>query len=137
MKSDTMNLKTATKVMIGLLVAVSLFHVGILLRIIPYEITWGGRLENDAQMYIFEGISLSLNFLLLALVMIKGGFLKPFLPLKLVNGILWAFVVLFALNTLGNLVAETNFEKLFSVITFLSALFLWQMLTAEKKRSRE
>jgi hypothetical protein len=127
-----MKQKAAIKTMIALLIAVSLFHISILLKIIPYEMTWGGRLENDRQMYTFETLSLAVNLLLLAMVLIKGGYLKPFVPMKVVRVILWIFVVLFALNTIGNLLAETTFEKMFAGVTLLSSLLLFMILRKGK-----
>jgi hypothetical protein len=43
----------------GLLVILILFHLSIIAKIIPYNITWGGRLTNDTEMYVFETISIS------------------------------------------------------------------------------
>jgi hypothetical protein len=33
--------------------------------------------------------------------------------------------VLFTLNTIGNLFAETNFEKYFTLLTLLSSVLIW------------
>ena len=49
--------------MLAIVATVSVFHLGILLKIIPYEITWGGRLKDDAEMYVFETISILINFI--------------------------------------------------------------------------
>lgn len=125
-------MNTAIKTMIALLVTLMLFHISILLKIIPYEITWGGRLQNDNQMYAFETFSLAVNTLLLVAVLIKGRYLKPILPFRVVNIILWCFVVLFGLNTIGNLVAKTTFEKFFAIVTLLSSVLLWIILVKDK-----
>ncbi len=75
-----MNLTTAIKMMLWLLVAVILFHLSILLKIVPYELTWGGRLTNDFEMYVFETISVLVNLFLFTLLMIKGNYWKEFIP---------------------------------------------------------
>ena len=49
-----MNPKLTIKVLLWLIAAVSLFHLTILIKIIPYEITWGGKLKNDAEMYLLK-----------------------------------------------------------------------------------
>ncbi len=131
-----MNLKLAIQIMIGLFSTLSIFHILILTSIIPYEITWGGRLENDAQMYLFEGISLVINLFLVGLMLIKGGYLKPIIPHKIVNAILWVFVVFFGLNTIGNLMAQTEFEKYFAALTFFFSIFLWFILKEDKKHTK-
>lgn len=63
-RTTKMNSKTAIKIMLCLVVAILLFHSSIILKIVPYEITWGGRLKNDSEMYVFEIISILLNLIL-------------------------------------------------------------------------
>lgn len=122
--------------MLWLVVAVTIFHMAILFKVIPYEITWGGRLKSDAEMYVFESISLAINFFLGFVLLIKGEYVKPILPLKIVNIVLWAFLVLFILNTIGNIVAKTNFEKYFAIITLSFSVLIWITLNASKKLRR-
>ncbi len=104
------------------------FHFGIVFKFIPYEIVWGGRLENDQQMYVFEGISIVLNTLLIILLLLKSNKINVSVPIKIIHAGLWAFVGLFALNTVGNLLAETTFEKFFAILTLLLTVNLWIIL---------
>lgn len=120
--------KTVINIFVGLLGAIIIYHFLILLKVIPYEVTWGGRLKNDSEMYIFEGLSILLNSFLLWLLLIKGGQTKPIIPIRVVNIVLWLFLILFLLNTVGNIFAKTNFEKLFALITLLFTVFLWMIL---------
>lgn len=128
-----MNPKTAIKLMLYFLVAIVLLHLSILLKIVPYEITWGGRLKSDSEMYIFETISIVINLFLGTILLIKGGFIKEIIPMRSVNIILWIFVVLFGLNTIGNIIAETNFEKFFAILTLAFSVLIWIILTKGKK----
>ena len=114
-----------TLLIVGLLM---MFHLGILFKIIPYEITWGGRLTNDREMYVFEAISIALNSMFGLLLLQKGKRISLKLPKKLVNGGLWVFFGLFALNTVGNIIAETTFEKFFTIITVLFCVNIWVIL---------
>jgi hypothetical protein len=114
--------------MLGLLVAVIIFHLCIILKFIPYDIAWGGNLTNDNEMYVFEIISVFINLLLCYVLLIKGEFVKGLIPLKIVDIFLWLFLVLFGLNTVGNAFAETTFEKFFSIITLLFVFLLWIIL---------
>jgi len=125
--------KTAIKIMLYVLVAVILFHLSIMLKIVPYEITWGGRLKNDSEMYAFETISIVINLFLFLILLIKGKYLKEFIPIKIVNITLWVFFLLFVLNTVGNIFAKTNFEKYFILLTFAFAILIWIILRKEKK----
>lgn len=130
-----MNPRLAIKIMLWLLGAVILFHLCIVLKIIPYEITWGGRLKNDNEMYVFESVSILINFFLCFVLSIKGNYLSEIIPMKIVNIFLWIFLVLFGLNTVGNILAKTNFEKLFALLTLASAILIWIILRKDKKRT--
>lgn len=127
-----MNSKTAIEIMLWLLTAVVLFHLSILLKIVPYEITWGGRLKSDEDMYVFETVSIAINLLMCMMLLIKGDYIKAFIPIKVVNVFLWIFLVLFALNTVGNVFAETNFEKFFTILTLASSVLIWIILRRSK-----
>jgi hypothetical protein len=48
-------------IMIGLLSGVIVFHILIIIKIIPYEIVWSGRLKSTNEMYVFECVSLLLG----------------------------------------------------------------------------
>jgi len=75
--------------MLGLLVPIIIFHFAIVLKIIPYDITWGGRLKNDMEMYVFETISILINLYLCLILLIKGKYLREIISLKIVNISLW------------------------------------------------
>jgi uncharacterized membrane protein len=119
------------RITLTIVIAVILFHVCILFGIVPYDITWGGRLKSDEEMYVFESISIAINLLLGSVLLIKGNYIKPIIRLRIVNVILWIFLVLFALNTVGNLFAETTLEKSFSVLTLALSVLIWIILKAK------
>lgn len=113
----------AVKTMLVLLAAVLIFHALILIQVIPFDIVWGGRLQSVEQMQGFELISISINLLVMLVVAIKAGYVRSRLPIKAINFLLWSFVVLFTLNTIGNLIAESNLESIiFTPLTFISAI---------------
>lgn len=130
-----MNSKTAVNIMLCSIVAIILFHLLIFFKVVPYEITWGGRLKNDAEMYVFEAISIGLNLVLLSTLLMKGVYIKAFMPEKIINLILWIFLILFALNTVGNIIAVTNFEKFFALVTLAFVVLIWVILRKEKTNS--
>lgn len=131
-----MSPKTAIKVMLCMLVVVILFHISIILKIVPYKITWGGRLKTDAEMYAFETISILINLFLCAILLKKGNYIRKFIPTKTINITLWIFFVLFMLNTIGNLFAKTNFEKVFTLWTLISASLIWIILRKDKNEHK-
>lgn len=119
--------------MLGLLLAVVIFHLCIITKIIPYEITWGGRLQNDIEMYVFEIISIIINLFLGFVLLMKGGYIKQYFKQSIANIVLWIFLILFILNTIGNIFAETNFEKSFSLLTLVFAILILIILKNKEK----
>ena len=119
------------KILLGLIVAVIIFHLAILCKWIPYDIAWGGKLTNDSQMYAFETISIAINLFLAWILLMKGQFSKQMISTRAINRALWCFLVIFLLNTVGNLFAEANFEKWFSVLTLIFSVLIWIVLKAK------
>jgi hypothetical protein len=74
-----MTSKLTIKIMLWLITIITLFHLAILTKIIPYEIIWGGRLENDSEMYVFETISIIFNIFLGLVLLIKDERLPAFI----------------------------------------------------------
>ena len=68
-------------------------------------------------MYIFETISIMFNIFLDLVLLIKGERPHAFIPIKLVNIILWEFLILFGLNTIGIIFAKTLFKKILEIVT--------------------
>lgn len=81
-------LNNSIKIFLGLLFAVILFHLCIITKIIPYDITWGGRLTNDTEMYVFETNSILINVFLSWVISMKGNLVKYKFSNKAVNIIL-------------------------------------------------
>ncbi len=123
-----MKYKTSIKILLALFIAVILFHISVIVKVVPYDIAWGGRLQNDSEMYVFELISILIILFLGLVLLMKGDYLKFRFQNKTINIILWIFTALFLLNTIGNIFAKTNFEKLFAVLTFVFAILIWTIL---------
>ena len=117
-----MNSKSIIKILVALYSMVIVFHICIVLKIIPYSITWGGRLRNDGEMYVFETLSMVINLFLSWVLLMKGDFVRFKFSPKAIRIILWIFVFVFTLNTIGNILAKTDIEKMFTVLTFISAI---------------
>lgn len=115
--------------MLTLLSFVMLFHVFVLVQLIPFQIVWGSRLESVEQMRIFETISLLVNAFFILVISTKAGYSRLKVPAKLIYVLLWCMVILFLLNTLGNLFSNNLTEKvIFTPLTFISALFCFRIL---------
>ncbi len=74
-------------------------------------------------MYVFETASLTINLAIIAVIGIKIGYIKPYISKKVVNIILWGLVILFSLNTVGNIVSTNSLEAImFTPITIIAAI---------------
>lgn len=118
----------AVNTMTILLNAVLIFHFLVLGRIIPYEIVWGGLIESVQEMIVFELISIVLISVLLFIILIKGKHLYVKIHPKILNVILWVYIILFSLNTVGNLFAKTTIETiLFTPLTIMAVLLCYRI----------
>lgn len=113
-----------------------IFHLLIIIGVIPYELTWGGKLESTKEMLVFETISIVINLFFLHTLLQKGSYLRSTYSKKSIRIILWVFFILFLLNTAGNIQAVTTFEKCLSVVTGLNAVLLLIILLRDKESMR-
>jgi hypothetical protein len=124
----------------GLLIILSLFvifHLLILLRVIPFEMVWGGRLKNASQMLSFETVSIVINLIMLAGVGVYAGILQVKINPMVIKAGFGIMFVLFLLNTIGNLSSENEWEKMvFTPLTLLLSLFSLRLaLSKEQKKA--
>lgn len=123
-----MKQKIALKILILFISLVTLFHLAVIAKLIPYTIAWGGRLQSDSQMYVFECLSILINLFLIWVLLMKGGYAHNSFRPKAVTVILWVFLIIFVLNTIGNIFAKTTFEKFFAIITLAFAVLIATIL---------
>ncbi len=112
---------------LGLLILLSLFlilHFLILMKIIPYNLVWGGRIKSDKEMYRFEIISILMNAIFLIVILKQANIVEMDIPKKIITYALWVMAVLFCLNTFGNAISKNKIEqKLFTPTTILLTIF--------------
>jgi hypothetical protein len=113
-----------------------IFHLLIMIGVIPYALTWGGRLESTKEMLVFETISIVINLFFLHTLLQKGSYIRTTYNKKIIRIILWVFFILFILNTAGNIQAITTFEKCLTVVTGLNAVLLLMILLRDKESVR-
>jgi len=125
----------AVSATIGILSMVLLFHMLILLQIVPYAIVWGGRLKSVTEMRVFESISILINAFFVLVLLLKANYIKNNISKKLINGTIWIFVIVFVVNTIGNLFANTNFELyVFTPMTFILSLLCLRVVLEKSHR---
>ena len=119
-------MKTSEKIILVIVVGYCLLHLSILLQIVPQNIVWGGKIDSVEKLYLLEGPALAIMLFLGAVVAMKSRIIKPIFTDKAIKRICLVFAVFFALNTLGNLLAETAVEKVQAVITLYLAYVLFK-----------
>ncbi|OAS89499.1 MULTISPECIES: hypothetical protein [Metabacillus] len=103
-------------------------HLLILLKVVPYDFVWGGRLKNEVDLIIFESISIVVQLLFMTIVAVKAGYVFNGKFKKTVNVGTWVMFGLMALNTMGNLASASVLEKMvMTPITCLLALLLFRL----------
>lgn len=118
-----MTQKNALKIMLGLLLLVILFHSMVLFQVIPYSIVWAGKLNSFEEMLVFEIISIAVNMFLIGVLLVKSGYFRSIISPKIINGIIWLFVLIFALNTIGNLFSKSWIELILGTsLTLISTI---------------
>jgi hypothetical protein len=108
-----------SQILFGLLI---LFHLSIIMGMVlfdytPIDFLWGGRMETREQLLGFEIISLSVMVLCFLIVLIRAERIRIPALMGVARISLWILSVLFLVNTLGNILANTAFEKFFAIIT--------------------
>ncbi|WP_247232893.1 hypothetical protein [Telluribacter sp. SYSU D00476] len=115
----------------GLLTIISLtivFHVLVVLGVIPFEIVWGGRLQDRSQMLAFEIVSLGINLFMLAIICVRAGIVRINVHPMLTRVIFWAMFGLFLLNTVGNIFSNNSLERLiFTPLTLILSIFCFRV----------
>ncbi len=131
------NMAISFKVAIWMVILFSsviiIFHFLVLLQIIPFENVWAGKLKSVEEMYGYESISIAVNCLLILIVLVKGQIINLNISAKVINTLLWIFVILFILNTIGNLTSKTSLETIIATpLTFIFALLCLRIVINTK-----
>lgn len=125
--------KTSAIILIAICTTALIFHSLVLLKVIPYSVTWGGRLTSYDEVLIMVPVSLAINLFFILIVAIKAGFINITIPITFLNGVLWAMAIIFALNTVGNLAAITWLEKAIATpLTLVASILAFRLARTGK-----
>lgn len=130
---DSFTPKLALRIVLSILSLVLLFHLTVMVGIVPYKIVWGSKLHSINQMLVYEWITILISAIIFLVFLIKARLVKTFLPLAIVNFLLWIVFVFYSINTLLILTSGTSIEK--AVFTFLSFLMALSTYRLAKEKS--
>lgn len=128
-----MNKNIALIILFILLSVILLFHFSIYFRIIPYDIVWAGKINSIEEMKRFEIVSITINTFIIITLFIKYKQLKQGIQNRVINFLIWCFVILFSLNTVGNLFAKTTLELILGTTLTLCFAYLCFIVVRKRK----
>jgi hypothetical protein len=111
------------KILMCLLALLMLMHVLLLVRVIPYDVVWGGNIKDQSQLYVFEITALVLSALFLFTAAVKLGHIRAPRLRRAADMGMWIVFAYFAMNIIGNLTAKSSWEKaIFIPVTIIVVL---------------
>lgn len=126
---------TKVRLLQALWLLLAVFQALILAGLIDYKYIAGGRLTSweQAQQHLVLAISVLIGFTLLLEKFYRSIVEKDWSK-KWLRGVVLVISIYFILNTVGNLLAVTLFEKVaFTPITAVSAIFCIQFASKSNK----
>jgi hypothetical protein len=102
----------------------AIFHIFILLKVIPSDIVWGGQIDLLAiNLFTLEITALLVTLVFTVIVAAKMDYIKANKFKKAINIDVWFIFGYLILNTLGNLLSGISFENLiFAPISMVLAI---------------
>jgi hypothetical protein len=121
--------RLAGNILFAALGLLSIFHILVLLKVIPADIVWGGEIQGvPSNLITLETTALVVTLLFILIIAAKLGYVPAGKLSGAVNIGVWLIFVYLLLNTLGNLASGISFEKLiFAPITIVLALCAFRL----------
>jgi hypothetical protein len=127
----------AGRLLVILLALLAIFHVLIILQIVPLGSAWGGQVSNSsADLLVLELLALVVILMFALVVKAKLNLVRRGKRGKAIDLGLWLMAVYFLLNTVGNLLSRVALESfLFAPLALIMTLLAIR-LVLEKQSSQ-
>ena len=127
--NELISQRLAGNILVVFMILLAGFHVLVLLKALPSDIVWGGRIKDlSNNLMTMEIIALLVTLIFLTIICAKTGYIKVVKLKKVVDIGVWAIFVYLILNTIGNLTSKGCFESLvLSPITLIMAFFAFRL----------
>lgn len=121
--------RTTGDILLVALGALALFHVLMLLGVLPPDMAWGGRTgSSPGSLVLLEVVALVVTALFAAIVAARSGRLGSLERNRFVRFGAWVVFGYFTLNILGNLASSSMLEKaIFVPLSILLALLAFRL----------
>jgi len=114
--------KLAGNILLFSLGLLLVFHVLVILEIIPASILWGGQ-ATSSNLIMLEIIAIAVTLFFGYVIAAKTGYVNAGKFRGLINVLVWIIFLFLLLNTLGNLASGVSAENfIFAPITLILAL---------------
>jgi hypothetical protein len=126
--------KLAINGLISIFTLSLLFHIMVIMGVVPPNIVWGGRAQDSSALMRLEIVSIAINSMFLAFMLIINQTIKLSIKSSIVKIILWIMSIVFLLNSIGNLLAKSSVETIiFTPITIILCVFSLYLAVNYKK----
>jgi hypothetical protein len=127
------SIKLAGNILFAALALLLIFHILVLLGLLPAGIVWGGQIQaSGANLFVLETIALFVTLLFMLIIAAKVGYVQAGRLSGLVNIGVWLIFAFLLLNTLGNLASGVSFENLIAAPLTVILAFCALRLAIEK-----
>ena len=113
----------------------TLFHLLVIVGLIPFDFIWGGRLNDTSSMLKYEYVSLIVTAIFLFFVLIKMNYIKIGWPSVITKIILWIMSVYFLFNILGNMMSGSDLEKIIFIPTSIILMGCVFILAIDREKA--
>ena len=125
--------RLAGNLLLGSLGLLAVFHILVLLRVLPADIVWGGAIQTSTKNLIpLEMISLVVTLLFAVVIAAKAGFIKAFRFQTAVNVGVWVVFAILLLSMIANFASGVAFENLIFAPIAVVLAFCAYRLAIEK-----
>ena len=104
--------KWAGNLLLAALGLLAVFHILVLLTVIPANIVWGGAIKSSASLFTLEMISLLVTLGLAAIIAAKAGYIATMRFKTAINIGAWSVFAILLLSLLANLASGVAVENL-------------------------
>ena len=121
--------KLAGNILLASMGLLFIFHLLVLIKVIPADIVWGGQIKGvQANLIMLEAVALLVILFFTLIIAAKTGYIKAVKFAAVVNIGVWLIFAFMLLNTLGNLASGNSFENLvFAPITIILAFCAYRL----------
>jgi hypothetical protein len=125
--------KLAGNLLLGALGLLAVFHILVLLRVLPADIVWGGAIQNSTtSLFPLEMISLLVTLLFAVVIAAKAGYIKASRFQAAVNIGVWIVFAILLLSMVANFASGVAFENLIFAPIAVVLAFCAYRLAVEK-----